>query len=104
MDKTDILKAKTLKEIKEEFDKLFDKLFFDNRTLNQEVAQNLISSIIKLVPSVDKYDFARFMIIENAIWCTDNQYEAIGMLEFCKNDILTVINNDDYDDENIENE
>jgi hypothetical protein len=106
MDKDKILKGKSPKEIKKEFDKLFKNLFNDKLEMDSVKAFNLISGIVKLIPNFEKQDFARNIINEIVIWCSNNGYDAIGILEFSKTDLIKNFNEicDDCDGCDIEDD
>jgi len=92
MDKDKILKGKNPKEIKKEFDKSFKDLFNDKLEIDPIKAFNLISGIVKLIPNHEKQHFARNIINEIVIWCSNNGYDAIGILEFSKDDLIKNFN------------
>ena len=84
----EILKPKTSEEIKKDFDTFFKELFGESAELNLSKAFDLISGIIKLVPDIEKQNFARAIINEIAIWSSNNGYDALGILEFSKDDLM----------------
>lgn len=92
------LKPKSLEEIKKEFDNKFNDLFYSNGVINTEEAFNLISSINKLIPQEEKINFTRSIVSEILIWGTDNAYEALGVLDLTKHDLIVLFNEIEEDD------
>jgi len=100
MDESIVLKPKSLKEIKSDFRKILKKLFLENGIVDQQFAFNLISNIVKLVPDEDKQQFARDVVFETIVISSNNEYDAIGILEFAKSDLMSAYK----ESENSDNE
>ena len=81
------LKGKSKAEIKKEFKTFYDKLFDAKGNIDKENAFMLIMNLIKLIPDIDKQDFAKTIIFDIALWCSNNKYDAIGIIDISRDDL-----------------
>jgi hypothetical protein len=83
--KTDVIKAEELERMKI-FEKASDsyKSIFTKDGLNIDGLTDLIENCLKLCDDDDKIEWTMRICMSTLIWGTRNYYEALGMMEACK--------------------
>jgi hypothetical protein len=85
-------KEKTFDNVHENFKKICTANGIDTDALSE-----FIVNTIELIPEEDKLNFIDYLIVE-IIMCTDNIYEALGVLTLSKARYLDIMKMD-FDDE-----
>jgi len=89
-------------DIKEEiFNKTSDnfKKICTENGINTQALADFITNSINLLPEEEKLNFLEYLIVEEIIMCTNNIYEAIGVLGVSKARYLDIMKMD-FDEEN----
>jgi hypothetical protein len=85
-------KEKTFDTVHENFKKICTE-----NGINTDALTEFIINSINLLPEEDKLNFIDYLIVE-IIMCTDNIYEALGVLTLSKTRYLDIMKMD-FDDE-----
>jgi F0F1-type ATP synthase delta subunit len=88
-------------ETKEEFfnktSENFKKICTANG-IDKDALTEFIINTIELIPYEEKLNFLDYLIVEEVLMCTDNIYEALGVLALSKSRYLDIMKID-FDDE-----
>ena len=77
----------------------FKKICTENG-INTDALVEFIINSIELIPQEDKLNFLEYLIVEEVLMCTDNIYEATGVLGVSKARCLDIIKMDFDEEEN----
>jgi hypothetical protein len=75
----------------------FKKICTENG-INTDALTEFIINSINLLPEEERLNFLEYLIVEEVIMCTDNIYEATGVLSVSKARYLDIMKMD-FDDE-----
>ena len=83
------------------FDKVSDnfKKICTENGIDTDALTEFIVNAIKLIPEEEKLNFLQYLIVEEVIWCTDNIYEALGVLGVSKASYLRLMERAEDEDE-----
>jgi hypothetical protein len=91
-------KEKTFDNVSDNFKKICTE-----NGINQDALVEFIINSISLLPDDEKLNFLNYLIVEEVLMCTDNIYEALGVLALSKTRYLDIMRMD-FDDEDDEDD
>jgi hypothetical protein len=92
------IKEKTFDNVHENFKKICTE-----KGINTQALADFIINSINLLPEEEKLNFLEYLIVEEVIMCTNNIYEATGVLSVSKARYLDIMKIDFDEEENNEN-